>query len=330
MIEGIAFARAGLLGNPSDGYHGKIIAVSVRNFAARVVLEDSPEFRIVAAAEDEECYPSVRAFVEKTRLYGYYGGARLLKAAVRKFLDYCDGRGLVLREGNFTLRYSSNIPRQIGLGGSSALVTAAMRTLMAFYGVEIPIELRPTLILSAERDELEINAGFMDRVIQTYEGCVYMDLAERLIRERSYGHYERLDCGQLPHLYLAYKTSLGKVSGRVLNEIRRNYDRGDERTISTLKKIAGLADAGKAALAAGDRALFARLLDENFDLRRSIMTIGPENLEMIRTARACGASASFAGSGGSIIGTYDEEKTFGRLVASLGALRAAVIKPVIQ
>jgi glucuronokinase len=330
MIEGIAYARAGLLGNPSDGYHGKIIAVSVRNFAARVVLEDSPEFRIVPAAEDEERYPSVRAFVDKTRLYGYYGGVRLLKAAVRKFLDHCDGRGLALRDGNFTLRYASNIPRQLGLGGSSALVTAAMRTLVAFYGVEIPIELLPTLILSAERDELEINAGFMDRVIQTYEGCVYMDLAEPLIRERGYGHYERLDCGRLPDLYLAYKASLGKVSGRVLNEIRRNYDGGDERTIATLKKIAALADAGKTALAAGDRALFARLLDENFDLRKSIMTISPANMEMIRTARACGASASYAGSGGSIIGTYDGDAMFGCLEAALGSLGATVIKPAIQ
>jgi glucuronokinase len=330
MIERIAYARAGLLGNPSDGYYGKIIAVSVRNFAARVVLEESPEFQIVPAVEDEERYPSVRAFADKTRLYGYYGGVRLLKAAVRKFLDHCDGRGLALRDGNFTLRYASNIPRQLGLGGSSALVTAAMRTLMAYHGVEIPIELLPTLILSAEQDELEINAGFMDRVIQTYEGCVYMDLAEHLIRERGYGHYERLDCGRLPDLYLAYKTSLGKVSGRVLNEIRRNYDRGDERTIATLKKIAALADAGKAALAQGDPALFARLLDENFDLRRSIMTISPANLEMIRTARFCGASASYAGSGGSIIGTYDGEAMFDRLAAALERLGATVIKPAIQ
>ena len=330
MIVGTAFARAGLLGNPSDGYHGKIIAVSVRNFAARVVLEDSPEFRIVASAEDEEIYPTVRAFAAKTRLYGYYGGVRLLKAAVRKFIDYCDGRGLALRDGRFTLRYASDIPRQLGLGGSSALVTAAMRTLMAFYGVEIPIELLPTLILSAERDELEINAGYMDRVIQAYEGCVYMDLAEPLIRERGYGRYERLDCGLLPDLYLAYKISLGKVSGRVLNEIRRNYDLGDARTIATLGKIASLADAGKAALAAGDRALFAQLLDENFDLRQAIMTISPGNLEMIRTARACGASASYAGSGGSIIGIYEGDAMFGRLKAGLEALGATVIKPAVQ
>ena len=33
-----AFARAALLGNPSDGYGGKTISISVRNYWAVVVL----------------------------------------------------------------------------------------------------------------------------------------------------------------------------------------------------------------------------------------------------------------------------------------------------
>jgi glucuronokinase len=330
MIEGVAYARAGLLGNPSDGYYGKIIAVSVRNFEARVTLEEGPDVRIAPPLDDEEQYPSVREFAAKIGLYGYYGGARLIKAALKKFLDYCRAGGIVLHDGGFVLGYSSTIPRQLGLGGSSALVTAAMRTLMAFYGVDIPLEILPSLVLSAERDELEINAGFMDRVIQVYEGCVYMDLDEALIRGRGYGRYERLDCARLPDLYLAYDPALSKVSGRVLNEIRRSYDRGDAHTITTLKRIAALADTGKEAIARGDGEGFGRLQDENFDLRREIMAISPANMEMIRTARACGASANFAGSGGSIVGTFRGEEMFGRLSADLRRLGATVLRPIIR
>ena len=94
---------------------------------------------------------------------------------------------------NFTLRYESDIPRQIGLAGSSAIITATLRALMAFYGVDVPKEVQPSLILSAERDELDINAGFMDRVIQVYEGCVFMDLDESLLRATGHGRYEPLD-----------------------------------------------------------------------------------------------------------------------------------------
>ena len=43
-VSGRAHARAGLLGNPSDVYEGKAIAISIRNFEARVTLEESARF----------------------------------------------------------------------------------------------------------------------------------------------------------------------------------------------------------------------------------------------------------------------------------------------
>ena len=47
-----AYARAGLLGNPSDGYHGKTISFSVRNFWAEVVLYEWDSVEIVLADDD--------------------------------------------------------------------------------------------------------------------------------------------------------------------------------------------------------------------------------------------------------------------------------------
>jgi glucuronokinase len=266
---------------------------------------------------------------ESVGLYGYYGGVRLIKAALKKFFEYCRGRDIRLHGQNFTVRYESAIPRQVGLGGSSAIVTAMMRALMKFYGVEIPIHLQPSLVLSSERDELDISAGFMDRVTQVYEGCVYMDLPEVMIKEKGYGIYERLDPGLLPDLYLAYKPSLGKVSGRLLNDIRIRYERGEAFVIDTLRQIAGLAEMGKAAMLAGDREALFDLMNKNFDLRRKIMNIHPGNIEMIETARRLGASAKFAGSGGSILGIYKGQEMYEKLVSELTNLGARVIRPQI-
>ena len=330
MIEGIAYARAGILGNPSDGYFGKIIAISVKNFAARCTLEESAELRIELQAEDRETYGSLQELAESVGLYGYYGGVRLIKAALKKFYEYCRSRDIPLHSQNFTIGYESTIPRQVGLGGSSAIVTATMRALMKFYGVEIPIHLQPSLVLSSERDELDISAGFMDRVTQVYEGCVYMDLPEAMIREKGYGIYERLDPQLLPDLYLAYKPSLGKVSGRVLNDIRIRYERGDAFVIETLRQIAGLAEMGKAAMLAGDREALFDLMNKNFDLRRKIMNIHPGNIEMIETARRLGASAKFAGSGGSILGIYKGQEMYDKLVSELTNLGARVIRPIVE
>jgi glucuronokinase len=329
-IQTKAFARAGILGNPSDGYFGKIIAIAIKDFEAKVLCDESHELLIQSHKKDIPVYKNIQEFVERVELYGYYGGVRLIKATIKKFYEYCKQKEIPLQRRNFRIQYSSGIPRQLGLGGSSAIITAAIRALMEFYDVKIPIEILPTLILEAERDELGINAGFMDRVIQVYEGCVYMDLDEKIIQEKGHGIYERLSPKFLPKLYLAYKPALGKVSGKVLNDIRQGFDRRDPVVIETLRQIAGKAETGKQALLKKDFDTIKRLMDENFDLRSQIMNINEGNREMIMTARACGASAKFAGSGGSIIGMYDDEEMYARLDSEFRGIGAKVIKPIIE
>lgn len=329
-IQTRAFARAGILGNPSDGYFGKIIAVTLKDFEASVFCEESHELMIQSHKDDIPVHKNIQDFAEKVELYGYYGGVRLVKAAIKRFYQYCRKESIPLDSKNFTIRYTSDIPRQLGLGGSSAIITAAFRALMEFYNVDIPLQILPTLILEAERDELGINAGFMDRVIQVYEGCVYMDLDEEIVRKKGHGVYERLSPKFLPKLYLAYKPALGKVSGRVLNDIRQGYDRGDPAVHETLRHIAEKAERGKEALLKRDFKTLHRLMDENFDLRNKIMTISTGNMEMIRTARNCGASAKFAGSGGSIIGMYEDEEMYARLESELSGIGTKVIKPIIE
>ncbi len=330
IIQTKAYARAGILGNPSDGYFGKIIAVTIKDFEARVFCDESHELMIQSHKDDIPVYKNIRDFAERVELYGFYGGVRLIEATVKKFHDYCLENSIRLEKKNFTIRYSSVIPRQLGLGGSSAIITAAIRALMEFYKVDIPLEILPTLILEAERDELGINAGFMDRVVQVYEGCVYMDLDEKTVLEKGHGIYERLSPKFLPKLYLAFKPALGKVSGRVLNDIRQGYDRGDPFVRETLRRIAEKAELGKEALLKRDYETLHRLMDENFDLRSQIMKISDSNRDMILKARACGASAKFAGSGGSVIGMYEDEEMFARLESELSGIGAKVIKPIIE
>jgi len=328
-VEGRAFARAGLLGNPSDGYHGKILAISVTNYAAQVVLSESGRLRLRIPAEEANDFSSVEDLLERIGTYGYYGGLRLIKAAIKRFAEFCRRQGVTLPARNFSLSYTSTIPRQLGLGGSSALITAVMRALQIFYGVDIPKPLLPTLILEAEREELGINAGFMDRVAQVYEGCMYMDLSESHFQRRGFGVYESLDPGLLPPLYLAFDPGLGKVSGRVLHPIQEGYARGDAEIRATLKELAGLAEEGKSVLMRREYDRFQVLMDKNFELRRRIMPISLPNLELVQAARECGASAKFAGSGGSIIGMYQGEEMFAALAKRLAERGAVVIKPEV-
>src|SRR5512143_3081435 len=159
IIRKRAFARAGLVGNPSDGYHGKTISVIVRNFWAEVVLYEWDSVDIVLAEDDRARFSSVYDLARDVRLHGYYGGIRLIKATIKRFVEHCQARGLQLHRRNFSVRYQTNIPRQVGMAGSSAIIVATLRGLMEFYGVEIPIEAQPTFVLQVETGELGISAG---------------------------------------------------------------------------------------------------------------------------------------------------------------------------
>ena len=329
IIETSAYARAGLLGNPTDGYNGKTISIIVRNFGARILLYPSPELHIEAQEQDINVFRNIYHLVDSINLTGYYGGSRLIKAAIKKFGEYCEENKVKISNKNFTIRYHSSIPRQVGLAGSSAIVTATMRALMKYYSVSIPKAVLPNIILSAEVDELGINAGLQDRVAQVYEGCVFMDFANKHMEELGHGVYEKINPKKLPNLYLAYKTDLSKVSGAVLNNIRTKYDKGDKQVISTLQEIAELADKGRKVIEHENHDELAQLIDQNFDLRCKVMNISQSNIELVNTARKCGASAKFTGSGGSIIGTYKNDEVLNKLVVELKKVNARVVKPYI-
>ncbi|WP_041339941.1 mevalonate kinase family protein [Runella slithyformis] len=329
MIETRAYARAGLLGNPSDGYYGKTISISVRNFGASITLHESPELQIEPQTQDSNVFKNIFHLRDTISTLGYHGGIPLVKAAIKKFLEYCEKEGVKLSNQNFTIRYRTTIPRQVGLAGSSAIIVATMRALMQFYKVEIPLPLLPTLALKAEVEELGITAGLQDRVIQCYEGCVYMDFSRDLIEKQGFGYYEPIDPRLLPKLYIAYKTDLSKVSGKVLNNIRQRWEQGDEHVVGTLQKIAGVAEEGRDIIKEQNYDRLNELVNQNLDHRAEIMTITDRNRAMIETARACGASASFTGSGGSIIGIYRDEEMLNRLFVELKKQNARVIKPFI-
>ena len=62
--------------------------------------------------------------------------APMLQAACLVFWRACEERGLEhCLKRNFTLSYDTNVPRQAGLSGSSAIVCAALNCLLDFYGM---------------------------------------------------------------------------------------------------------------------------------------------------------------------------------------------------
>ncbi len=333
IVKKQAFARAGLIGNPSDGYSGKTISFIIRDFCAEVVLYEWDEVDVIRSQEDQSCFQSVHDLVRSTRLHGYYGGARLVKATIKRFVEYCLEQQVELHDQNFSIRYQSSIPRQVGLAGSSAIIVATLRALMEFYGVDVPIEVQPSLVLSVETGELGIAAGLQDRVIQIYEGLVYMDFSEeksKTLYGLKCGEYERMDTSLLPNVYVAYGTQVGEPTEVFHNDLAARYRQGDPQIVEAMSHFASLAAQARDALLAGDSENLSRLIDENFDTRNSISRLLPEHVSMIEAARSVGASAKYAGSGGAIVGIYKDEAMLNELSKILGKQQCRVIVPTID
>ncbi|MHB8953323.1 MAG: mevalonate kinase family protein [Pirellulaceae bacterium] len=331
LLRRRAYARAGLMGNPSDGYFGKTLSIIVRNFRAEVVLYEWEDMEIVLTQEDRSRFRSIMELVRDVDLHGYYGGIRLVKATIKKFVEYCRGRH-TLHDRNFSIRYESNIPRQVGLAGSSAIIVATLRALLEFYQVAIPLEIQPSFVLSVEKEELGIAAGLQDRVVQVYGGLVYMDFSRACMVEKNgllCGRYETLDPALLPPLYLAYSEDAGEPTEVFHSNLRARYDQGEPAVVDAMQNFARLAHEARHVLVSGQREKLGALINQNFDLRRSICRLPRDHVEMIETARRVGASAKFAGSGGAIIGTYDDDTMYDRLVCELGRLGCRVLRPDI-
>lgn len=337
LLRRSAYARAGLLGNPSDGYHGKTISFIIRDFRAQLVLYEWDDVEIVVTRDDRSRFHSVQELLHDVKLHGYYGGIRLVKATIKKYVEYCARKSETdpayrLHDRNFSVRYATEIPRQVGMAGSSAIVVATLRALMDFYEVPIPKEIQPSFVLAVESDELGITAGLQDRVIQVYGGLVYMDFSydKMSLRDGMWcGKYESLDLALLPPVYVAYSTDVGEPTEVFHNNLRARYEQGDPDVIGAMEKFADLARRGREALLRGQPEKLGPLINENFDTRRAICELPKDHLAMVDAAREVGASAKFAGSGGAIVGTYEDDAMWHNLCEVMRDKSCVVIRPTI-
>lgn len=298
--SGQALARVGLLGNPSDGYGGKVLSFTLLDQAAEVTLSAARPAQVSVSGSGSIEAHSIDDLLPRLSDPSLPPGTGLLVAAWGRFRAAAAERSQELgpRAGDLKISASTSIPRQVGLSGSSALILAALRAFARRFDLELsPFELSE-LALAAEVEDLGIAAGPQDRVVQAYEGLVYMDFSGA----RSPSAYTSLEVDLLPPLFLAWTPQVGAPSGVAHAKVRARWERGDADVRRALDVFPRLAEEGLEALAAGDAAHLADLLDRNFAARRSIWPLATSDIQLTTLANELGAGAKLAGSGGAIVG----------------------------
>ena len=157
-----------------------------------------------------------------------------------------------------------------------------------------------------------------------------MDFDRQLVESTGHGRYERLDPARVPPLYIAYDPRRAEESGKAHRKVRRLFQQRDSNVVAAMSEFADIAQQGRDALVAGRKDALPALVNANFDLRDRIFNVALANRKMVMTARSVGASAKFAGSGGAIVGTYEDETQFARLAHALAEIGCQTIKPTIS
>ncbi|KAH9246991.1 hypothetical protein BASA81_015422 [Batrachochytrium salamandrivorans] len=308
-VQCSAYARVGILGNPSDGYGGRGLSSTIHNYSATAVLVPSPSQLMVGSLLLVPDLNQVEAYVRKN---GYPNpveggdGTNLLLATIVVFVQAAVLLPPTPHE--LSLQVSTTVPRQVGLAGSSAICTAVFRALMTWSGATFSPSVVAHHVFLAESRELGIACGMQDRVAQAFDCAVEMDFALN-----KYTSVEPVLVHQ--HWFLLFPPAqtacLVKTSGGVHLPIKQRWLDGDAEVISKMQSIAALVPLGTKCLADKDWHGLASLMNQNFDLRLDLFGLGgvaEQDWKVIQLARSfshqnpqVGVGCKLPGSGGCVL-----------------------------
>lgn len=296
-LLGSAPGRANLLGNPSDLYGGAMISCSV---AARARVRLCEAEGLVLATGGEE-----------TRIGG--------EDDLRLRGDLFDlARAVLLHLGapppRCRIEYASEIPLRSGLAGSTALVVALLRALLAWQGRTLEPALLAEHARFLERHRLGVVCGWGDQYMSSFGGLRFLDFRGKgrdraRVEDEPLATLESL-AERVPRLpFVLAFTGVRHFSGAVHSPIRERWLAGEPAVVRAYERVAHLAREGREALLAADWARFGALMNENHAVQRELGGSGESNERLIAAALAAGAAGAKlagAGHGGTIVALWPE------------------------
>jgi galactokinase/mevalonate kinase-like predicted kinase len=291
--------RAGIIGNPTDMYGGSVLSCSV-SMRARVAL--TPADTLTLVTNGQECNISSREDLRPRRD---------LFDLARAILDYMRLPRLACR-----VEYESEIPLRSGLAGSTALVVALLKGLLAWQGQSLNPYRLAEMARYIELNHLKVVCGYQDAYMCTFGGLNYMDFrGKQFYREAEAELLATIEplapyVEQLP-LVLGF-TGVRHSSGAVHKPIRERWLEGEPTVVAGYRRITEIARLGKKAILHEDWPLLGELMNENHTIQRDLGGSGESNERLIAAAVEAGALAAKlagAGDGGTIIALWLDDDT---------------------
>jgi galactokinase/mevalonate kinase-like predicted kinase len=319
MIRASAPGRAGIVGNPTDGYGGTVISCSL---GERAVVELTPAEETLLEIGGQRTPVRSRADL---LLDG--GHTDIAKAVLTLF----DNAAL---EERFHLTATTTVPMRAGLAGSTAMLVAILGAVLRLLDLTLN---RYEVAETARKIEFEImgvTCGFQDQYMASFGGLNLMDFRGKEPRQATtdpvFATVEPL-MPYVPELPLILaNTGVQRHSGSVHKGLRERWLEGEPAVVEGYERIAALAREAKKALLAGDWVCLGRAMNENHAIQRDLGGSGEANERLIAAAFAAGAwgaKLAGAGHGGTVAVLHPDPEAAARAMEAAGAVRILTPSP---
>lgn len=317
MIKATSYGRAGIIGNPTDGYGGSLISCSIANKAEVTIREDS-ELII------ESCFG--QAILRWENDFNNQGDYFDIVRCVLRFLK--------LYHLKARIHIQSDIPVQAGLAGSTAILSSLLTGLLAFTGQKYNRYQLAEMNRTIELNYLKCQCGYQDAYMTTFGGLNFLEFRgkEHYLEweKETYATVENLSSivDELP--FVIAHTGIKHHSGQYHRPLRERWLEGDPEVVQAYQEITVISREGKKALINKNWDELAYLMNQNHIIQDRLSDIGAQNKLMIETALKNGAMAAKlagAGGGGTIIMLSFDPVRLKQALNSVGAETFVSLNP---
>jgi glucuronokinase len=313
-------ARVGLVGNPSDGYGGAVLAAIVETWAAEAVATPTSGLvRLRSPGAGVAEWPSVGALVGDVaarRTDAPHGVAVAALAALDDHLT--DGLPGV------EVEWFSTVPRSVGLAGSSAIAMAVIEAVSVLTHGPADPRVVAALTLDAEVRWMGITAGWQDRIVQAHRGAVLVDTADMStsIDGRAVPAVRRLPSFAIDAV-IGWRADDHETSVVYHEALRGSAT--DQAVANGMRRLGDLARRAATAVAGGDAAGLRELVDVSWRTRCDTAPLQPRHARLIEAVRDAGIVATSPGSGGSVVALPTDDGDATAAIVTLRALGARTV-----
>lgn len=301
-IRSKAPLRLGLAGGGSDvspycDIYGGLVLNATINLYAYCTIEETNDGQITINSFDADVhksFPSAPALKID-------GDASLIKGVYNRVV-----KDFELGALSFKITTYNDAPAGSGLGTSSTMVVCILKAFVEWKGLPLGDYEIAKLAYEIERKDLQLSGGKQDQYAASFGGFNYIEFMKNDIAIVNPLKIKRWVIDELEASMLLYFTGRSRSSAAIIDEQKKNTEKGNGDAVEAMHKIKQSAIDTKLALLKGDINTFANILREAWENKKKMANniTNPVIQEAMDVAIQAGAKAgkvSGAGGGGFIM-----------------------------